>query len=45
MAVSDLFRNWNYAATDSDEYKHILGEIEAFMDKHGVEVEAASDAS
>ncbi len=29
--VRDLFRNWNYAATDSEEYKDILGRIEAFL--------------
>jgi len=29
--VSDMFRNWNYSATDSDEYKKILLQIDAFI--------------
>ncbi len=33
VEVSDLFRNWNYAPTDSDEYKNILGQIDAFLAK------------
>ena len=31
VQVSDLFRNWNYAAADSDEYKRILEQIDAFI--------------
>jgi V/A-type H+-transporting ATPase subunit A len=31
--IQDLFRNWNYAATDSDEYKKILSQIDAFIDQ------------
>ena len=31
VEVSDLFRNWNFAATDSDEYNDILGKIDKFM--------------
>ena len=31
VAVSDLFRNCNYAATDSEEYKRILGQIDDFL--------------
>ena len=31
VKASDLYLNWNYAATDSDEYKHILGQIDALL--------------
>ncbi len=31
--IQDLLRNWNYAATDSDEYKKILSQIDAFIDQ------------
>jgi len=34
VEVSDLFRNWNYAAADSEEYKEILGKIDAFVKRH-----------
>ena len=33
--VSDLFRNWNYVATDSEEYKKILADIDDFIEKKG----------
>lgn len=33
--ISDLMRNWNYAATDSDDYKKILGQIDEFIEKKG----------
>ena len=33
--VSDLFRNWNYAAANSEEYKRILAQIDAFIEKKG----------
>lgn len=33
--ISDLFRNWNYTATDSEDYKKILAEIESFIVNHG----------
>jgi len=33
--ISDLFRNWNYAATDSDDYKKILSQIEEFIAANG----------
>jgi V/A-type H+-transporting ATPase subunit A len=36
VEIGDLFRNWNYAATDSEEYKRILADIEALMGRHGV---------
>ena len=29
--VTDLFRNWNYAATDSDEYRQWLDKIDQFI--------------
>ena len=35
VGISDLFRNWNYAATDSDEYKKLLGQIDDFIAKKG----------
>ena len=35
VEVSDLFRNLNYAATDSDEYKAILGRIDDFIARKG----------
>ncbi|MFO7901467.1 MAG: V-type ATP synthase subunit A [Planctomycetota bacterium] len=35
VAATDLFRNLNYAETDSDEYKEILGRIEDFVAKKG----------
>ncbi|MCD6365613.1 MAG: V-type ATP synthase subunit A [Planctomycetes bacterium] len=28
VEISDLFRNWNFAATDSDEYRNILAKID-----------------
>jgi len=33
--LQDLFRNWNYAATDSEEYKRILGQIDEFIAAKG----------
>ena len=35
--VQDIFRNWNYAATDSDEYNNILKQIDEFIAKKGIE--------
>ncbi len=35
VTVSDLFRNWNYAAPDSDDYTRLLGEIDAFIARRG----------
>ena len=37
LRVSDMFRNWNYAATDSDEYKKLLGQIDHFIATKGCE--------
>ncbi len=34
IEISDLFRNWNYAAMDSDEFKEILKRIDEFIAKH-----------
>ena len=31
----DLYRNWNYAATDSDEFKKIVGQIDEFIAAKG----------
>jgi len=35
VKTQDLFRNWNYAATDSDEFKNILSDIDAFIASKG----------
>jgi V/A-type H+-transporting ATPase subunit A len=35
VAAQDLFRNWNYAEWGSDEFKKILGQIEAFVAAKG----------
>jgi len=35
--IQDLFRNWNYAAADSDEYKTILSQIDAAIAARGRE--------
>ena len=35
VRISDLFRNWNFAATDSDEYNEILRQIDAFIETKG----------
>jgi len=40
--VSDLFRNLNFAAADSDEYKRILGEIDAFIAAKGTAAAVAA---
>ena len=37
VKIEDLFRNWNYAAIDSDEYKNILKQIDDFIAKKGKE--------
>ena len=31
VKVSDLFRNWNYAAADSEEYQNILRQVNDFI--------------
>ena len=35
VAAQDLFRNWNYAAWESGEFKKVLGQIDAFIAKKG----------
>jgi V/A-type H+-transporting ATPase subunit A len=35
VTAQDLFRNWNYAAWQSAEFKKILGQIEAFVARKG----------
>jgi len=35
VAAQDLFRNWNYAAWQGEEFKRILGQIEAFVASKG----------
>jgi hypothetical protein len=35
VEVADLFRNWNYAPTDSDEYRLWLGAIDRFIAEKG----------
>jgi V/A-type H+-transporting ATPase subunit A len=37
VKIQDIFRNWNYAATDSDEYNNILKQIDEFIAKKGIE--------
>jgi V/A-type H+-transporting ATPase subunit A len=37
VRISDLFRNWNYAATDCDEYKQLLEQINEFIATRGRE--------
>ena len=36
VTITDLFRNWNYAAADGDEYRRILGDIEIFIATKGL---------
>lgn len=44
VAAADLFRNFNYAATDSDEYKRVLAEIDELLaSKGGTANEAKND--
>ena len=37
VRISDLVRNWNYAATDTDEYRELLGQIDRFIATNGRE--------
>jgi V/A-type H+-transporting ATPase subunit A len=37
--LQDLFRNWNYVAADSDEYKRLLGQIDEFIAAKGQTVQ------
>ena len=45
VEVSDLFRNWNYAPADSEEYKKILAEIDAFLGGKAGTEEVAVEAT
>lgn len=38
VTISDLFRNWNYAKTDSEEYRKLLGQIDQFIATKGRQV-------
>jgi len=44
VAARDLFINFNYAATDSEEYKSILGRIDAFVAAKGRDGDGAAEA-
>ena len=35
VRVTDLFRNWNYAAAGSEEYDRWLAEIDQFIASQG----------
>lgn len=35
VKISDLFRNWNYAAQDTEEYQKILEQIDSFIAAKG----------
>ncbi len=35
VKITDLFRNWNYAAADSEEYQQILQQIDEFIAAKG----------
>ena len=37
VRCSDLFRNWNYAASDGDEYRQLLERIDRFIATKGRE--------
>jgi len=37
VRISDLLRNWNYAAADRDEYQQLLGRIDRFITTNGRE--------
>jgi len=42
VAIGDLFRNWNYAAWDSEEFKKIQADIDRFVEAKG-RVEATAE--
>jgi len=35
VKLQDIFRNWNFAATDSDEYNKLLNQIDSFIATKG----------
>jgi V/A-type H+-transporting ATPase subunit A len=43
--IQDLYRNWNYAATDGDEYRKILGQIDEFIAQKGRKAAEATSES
>jgi hypothetical protein len=43
FSMTDRFRNWNYAAWDSDEFKRILGEIDRAIAAKGRAADAAKE--
>ena len=45
VQATDMFRNWNYAASDSDEYKQILERIDQFIAERGKTAVAEAAAS
>ncbi len=40
--VADLFRNWNYAAWESEEFKSLLGQIDQAIQQRGRNLQAVS---
>jgi len=43
VRISDLFRNWNYAEFNGDEYKKILSDIDAAIAAKGRNFEAEAE--
>jgi V/A-type H+-transporting ATPase subunit A len=41
--IQDLFRNWNYAAWQSDEFKRLEERIDAFLANKGADVESPGE--
>ncbi len=37
LEIADLFRNWNFAASGSDEYKKLLDKIDGFIATKGLQ--------
>jgi V/A-type H+-transporting ATPase subunit A len=44
VAATDLFRNWNYAAMDSNEFKQVLSRIDEYISRGGI-IEAPAAAT
>jgi len=40
--LAGLFRNWNYAASDSDEYRDLLARIDTFIQEKGTAAKAGA---
>ena len=45
VQISDLFRNWNYAEYNGDEYKKILSDIDAAIAAKGRHIEAEAEVA